>query len=269
MLRKLYYKFSPRGRRFVRRLYFLPNDFISLFCRTKDELVPPKGKTNVGRGDFIKIGDKFFNDIIDTCNLSESARILDIGSGIGRIARPFTRFLNSDGEYRGFDILENEMKWCNKRYADFPAFSFNCYEVKNDLYLPKAKILADKFVFPYNDNYYDLAIVISVFTHLQTAATTNYFNQIGRILKKGGFCYASFFIANSDIKCELFPYVFDDYCLHNTRVKNANVAYRNKFIKEIASKSGLEIIQEKKGWWHQGKPGVGFDFQDILILKKL
>ena len=70
----------------ARRIYYLPKDIICrLFLKT-DNLVPPKGMTFVGSGNFALIGDKFFKHILDTTNINSNEKILDIGCGIGRIA---------------------------------------------------------------------------------------------------------------------------------------------------------------------------------------
>jgi len=38
-------------------------------------------------------------------NLQPDQQVLDIGSGIGRIARALTTYLSKDGQYRGFDVI--------------------------------------------------------------------------------------------------------------------------------------------------------------------
>jgi hypothetical protein len=37
----------------------------------------------------------------------------------------------------------------------------------------------------------------------------------------------------------------------------------------MAKNSGFDIIKEKTGWWKNQNPKSAFDFQDIVILKKL
>ncbi len=268
MFRKLYYNLSPLGRRIVRRVFYFPYDFVALF-RDKSNLVPAKGKANIGRGDFVKTGDKFFNDICKHSNIQPDFKILDIGVGLGRIARPFTNYLNNKGIYTGFDILQNDVEWCKKKYSQFPQFNFDHFAIRNDLYLPNGKIDAQEFTFPYPENYYNLVIAISVFTHIQTPALENYLKQIKLVLKPTGVCYASFFLTDISQKYSLFPIEYDKYCLHNSKLKNANVAYRSDYLYELVASLGFEILSIKKGWWKTGSPINEFDFQDIIILKNI
>ncbi len=126
MFRKFYYSFGPITRRFIRRLYYFPYDFLCLVFGKRNKLVPPKEKINVGRGDFEAVGDKFFKDIVETCKISPQMHILDVECGIGRLARPFTEYLNKNGYYHGFDILEEDIKWCQKQYSKYQNLIWLC-----------------------------------------------------------------------------------------------------------------------------------------------
>lgn len=268
MLRKIYYKLHPNGRRLIRRLYFLPIDIWIALSGKRRQLVPPKGLSFVGSGDFVKIGNKFFNHINTTCKIRTDSKILDIGCGIGRIAKPYTTYLTKDGEYRGFDILNCGINWCNNKYEKYPNFNFDYFPMKNDLYNLSTKEQASSFVFPYSVGTYDLALLVSVFTHMQKEEVENYFSEIGKVLKPEGYCYATFFLTEKSKTSEMFPFAFDDYCLHNLKVKDANVAYNKDYIYKIAKQNSLEVAQEHIGWWHSDKKNQEVDYQDIIIFKK-
>jgi SAM-dependent methyltransferase len=269
MLRKLYFRLSPKGRRIARRIYFFPHDLIHRSFRKSDYLVPPKGMTFVGSGNFELMGDKFFKHIVETTQIKSDSSILDIGSGIGRIARPFSKYLDKKGEYIGFDIIDYGIKWCKKKYQKFSNFRFDFYPLKNDLYNLSAQASAAEFVFPYPKEKFDLVILVSVFTHMQKDEVENYFYQISSVLKKDSFCYASFFILERGKKSEFFSYDFGDYHLHDLKVKNANVAYDMDFILSTASRCGLTLQKYFPGWWISGYKPDTCDFQDIVIFKKI
>ena len=43
-------------------------------------------------------------------------RVLDVGCGIGRMARPLAGYLTGDGSYDGFDVNREGIRWCTRRY---------------------------------------------------------------------------------------------------------------------------------------------------------
>ncbi|MEJ5268125.1 MAG: class I SAM-dependent methyltransferase [Bacteroidales bacterium] len=267
-LRKIYYFIPFELRNLIRLIFAIPNDIKYIFARKKN-LVPPKRLRNIGKGDFLEIGNKFFNHIIENTKINPKTKVLEIGCGCGRISAPFTKFLEKPGRYTGFDILPSPIKWCKKNYSEYEIFEFDYYPIKNDLYNPYGKISAAEFKFPYPENTFDLIISISVFTHMQKNETENYFSQIPKLLKTSGILYASFFILSNKQKSDFFPYDNGDILLHNKIVPSANVAYRLDYIEKLAVINGLKISKIEEGWWKFGKKIENFiDFQDILIFEK-
>ena len=77
-----------------------------------------------GSGDFLKIGNQIVDDIKKHNIISSSSNVLDIGSGIGRIAVPLTQIIK-DGQYEGFDIIQSGVRWCEKHITKHhPNFHF-------------------------------------------------------------------------------------------------------------------------------------------------
>ncbi len=275
LIRTLYYQLQPKQRRLARRLVFFPIDLIDTVLNKRPPLVPQKGKIFTGQGNFVADGNKMLQDIISTCTLKPEHHILDIGCGIGRLARPLTEFLSVDGSYQGFDVVPDGIKWCEKQYKKYPNFTFTHIPLTNDLYNLNSKHKATEFVFPYNDKCFDLVILTSVFTHMQPEEVKNYMQEISRVLKPDGHCFATFFVIDQDSESYLdkasepfFPYRFGDYFLHDKRVKNANIAYRISFIEKIAEIAGLSIKQFNQGWWAGRDADACMNFQDVIILRK-
>jgi SAM-dependent methyltransferase len=271
VLRKIFYLLNPRQRRYLRRLWFLPVDVFS----KREYLVPPKGMIYTGAGDFIKIGDKLADRIIRECGFNPDEKILDVGCGIGRIARPFTKFIDNEGAYFGFDIVSTGVRWCKQHYKEFRNFDFKYVEVANDLYNTDAETNDWTFRFPYESNFFDLVVSISVFTHMQTRGVENYLREISRVLKTGKCCFATFFIMNEERKIKFesghsfFKYKDGDQYLHDARVRDANVAYDFDALDRIAATTGLKIKLFEKGWWNNEKPDEAFDFQDVVVFQKM
>jgi SAM-dependent methyltransferase len=249
----------------------LPVDIFS----KRETLVPPKGMIYTGAGDFIKVGDKFVNRIIRECAFEPDDKVLDVGCGMGRIARPFTKFLDAVGQYHGFDVVLTGIEWCRKNYAAFKNFDFKYIEISNDLYNTKARLKDWEFRFPYESNYFDLVVSISVFTHMQPRGLENYLHEISRVLKTGNYCFGTFFIMNEERKLRFesgnsfLKHRDGDTYLHDARVRDANVAYDFDTLNKIAETAGLKIVRFEKGWWNEEKPEEEFDFQDVLVFQKM
>ncbi len=275
LLRSLYYRLRPKQRRLIRRWFFFPVDLLDLLFHRRMPLVPPKGKIFTGQGDFVDAGNTFLKNFLDTCNLQRHHHILDVGCGIGRVARPLAGFLEQGGRYEGFDIVREGIDWCKKHYLDYSNFSFKYVPLHNDLYNLSSELPAKAFRFPYPDQDFDLVVFTSVFTHMQPEAVKNYLDETFRVLKPGGHCFATFFLITKTSESYLdqspnsfFPYRYDDYFLHNNRVKDANIAYRYAYIKRMVEQSGLTVKSFHEGWWAGKNQEACMNFQDVLIMTR-
>lgn len=275
ILRKLYYSVGPKTRRIVRRLFYLPGDLIDALRRKR--FVPAKGSNYTGAGDFIAIGDKFVDLARRETKVATSAKVLDIGSGLGRIARPLAGYLDNQGSYYGFDVVPEGINWCRKQYREFKNFHFQFIPLKNDLYNRKLTLNASEFVFPYDDNVFDLAFSVSVFTHMQVDGVNRYLNEAARVLKEGQYMIATFFIIydtwNEHEKSSfrtMFPFRFDGFYLHHSTVKDANVAFDLNTLTKLVENAGFRIASNFPGWWNNEKSkNERFDYQDVLIFEKV
>jgi 2-polyprenyl-3-methyl-5-hydroxy-6-metoxy-1,4-benzoquinol methylase len=88
-------------------------DQVDIFSGRRERLVPPERMNFVGDGDFKEIGGEFLDYFIRLGGLNSGDKVLDIGCGLGRMARPLVPFLDPDkeGEYHGFDIVPNGISW--------------------------------------------------------------------------------------------------------------------------------------------------------------
>lgn len=275
LFRKFYYWLGPRQRRLFRRVFFFPIDFVEGLLARRPPLVPPRGKIFVGQGNFVQIGDTLLKHFIDLCGLQAHQRVLDVGCGIGRIARPLAGYLNEKGSYEGFDIVEEGIEWCRRHYAHYPNFRFLHTPLENDLYNLSTDQKASGFRFPYGDNEFDLVILTSVFTHMQPEDVAHYLKEIRRVMKPTGRCFATFFIITPESEKHLdasarpfFPNRYGHYFLHDPRVKDANIAYRQEYLGQLFSDAGLQPLQFHPGWWAGLPQNQCINFQDVMILGK-
>ena len=278
-LRKTYYALPPQYRFLARRLAYLPIDILESLTRKRLLMTPPRGMIYTGSGDFVKAGNWWRHFFVEQAGLQPAHRVLDVGSGIGRIARGLTFFIKNTegGTYDGFDAIKLGVDWCTKNISSqHPNFRFQYVPLENDLYRNDGQNAA-QFTFPYPDDSFDFVILTSVFTHMLPDEVERYLSEIQRIMKKGGTCVATFFILNTQTRDILksktdfhFPHDYGHYALMDDKVKAANVAFDTAFLEKTIAQSRLTISKKIDGFWRLGKrENDVHDFQDVLILKKI
>ncbi len=231
--------------------------------------VPPKRKTFIGGGDFIAVGDAFF-ETLKRHGLTPEMDVLDVGSGQGRMARPMTDFLK--GRYEGFDIDRSGVEWCQRQYKDVPNFTFHHADVFNARYNKSGQVAAKDFVFPFEDNSFDLVFLTSVFTHMFKDDVENYLAEIARVLKPGGKCLVTWFLLDEISRQSQHPVMQFKYevdAVSKTTVKSnpeAAIAFDLDFVRELYDKCGLGIQDIEHGKW--GRPDSTYDLQDLVIAIK-
>lgn len=269
--RKLFYAMPPAWRFATRRLYFLPLDTWEALTGQRDGLTPPRGMIYTGGGDFRQSGEQSVANFQVLCDLQPHHSVLDIGSGIGRIALPLTRFLSENGRYEGFDVVKKGVDWCQQQItARFPNFQFRYISLENDLYRSDGGS-ASNFRFPYPDASFDFAVANSVFTHMLPDEVDNYIGELYRVLRPGGFCYLTFFLFDEKTAWPEgfeFPFDYTHYRLMDDEVKSANVAFEEKHLREMVERHSLQVRHLCYGYWRGLSKTNCKDFQDILVLQK-
>ena len=120
--------------------------------RPPEEISPAFAK-----GDrFEIIGRKHVDTFRKLCDLKPDDWVLDVGCGIGRMAVPFTTFLNEQGSYQGFDIVPKWIEWCQNAITPrYPNFRFQVADVYNEFYNPTGSYTAANYAFPYQSGVFD------------------------------------------------------------------------------------------------------------------
>jgi len=187
------------------------------------------------------------------------------------MARPLVDFL-AGGSYNGFDISETGINWSQENYVDVPAFTFQHVPVFNKRYNPKGTVKASEFIFPYDDDQFDLVFLTSVFTHMFKDDVANYLKQISRVLKPGGKALITWFLLNdasrkADAPFFTFAFDFDDVS-KTTTPKNpeAALAFDETFVRNLYEKFGLKIETAEYGTWSD--PNSPYQLQDMIVASK-
>jgi SAM-dependent methyltransferase len=201
--------------------------------------------------DYHKTGQDQVDFLRELCGLQHDSHVLDIGCGVGRLAVPLTTALSRRGRYNGFDVMPYMIDWCDRNIAAFhPNFTFTHADVQTSIGHDSGIDAAD-YVFPYEDNTFDLAYAGSLFTHLTTDGATNYLNQVTRVLKPGGVFVATWNMFNSDTEAlvpgrslrQVWPYEHGEYRLKDEVHPESNVAFDEVWLRPQYTKAGLRILE--------------------------
>jgi SAM-dependent methyltransferase len=242
-------RLPPRWRRSALRLMYLPADLLDTVLGRREELVPPRGLLGVGAGDYKATGEQFLAFLREHCGLVPGSRVLDFGCGIGRMAVPMTRFLE-DGTYDGVDVSAADMRWCrrhiSRRYSNF---RFHTSAVHHREYNPGGSLRALDDRLPFEDGSFDVVLASSLFTHLLTAETEHYLDEVARVLAEGGTAFVSFFLLNEEsralIEAKACGFRFETSVgrayLHDPRNPEGAVAYDEPFILDALRSRGLTV----------------------------
>jgi SAM-dependent methyltransferase len=231
-----------------------------------DPLIPPRRLQFVGAGDFAAVGDEFLGHLVDRAGLTPTSDVLDVGCGIGRVARPLAGFLTS-GTYAGFDVDPRGIEWCRSRYpAD--RFTFTLADLHNLRYNPGGTQSARAYRFPYDDDAFDVAFMTSVVTHLQAPEAEHYLAEAIRVLRPGGRLLATFFLLDDESRAAMrdlrTPLTFHDpdqeVAVADPSLPEEAVAYDERWVRER-----LDVRSIDPGTWRGNPSPPARSYQDIVI----
>jgi SAM-dependent methyltransferase len=260
----------------IRRLYY--EDNLDWLLNWRTDLMPPKRMiTGNERASFKIVGEEFFRYFIELCNLQPNVRVLDVGSGAGRMAIPLTKYLNDEGSYEGFDVIPHNVYWCQRKITPkHPNFRFHIADIYNKTYNQEGEYRASTYRFPYEDGSFDFVFLTSVFTHLLPLDLEQYLSEIARALKPNGKCLITYFLLNRESLANIeaskqstiaFHYRFENYRIKNKDIPEEAIAYDEEFIRELYRKYRLRIVEPVHyGAWCGREKHLSF--QDIIIADK-
>ena len=131
-------------------------------------LINPEGNILTG---YTK--EKFWDFEVKIEGLNQDTIFLDIGCGIGRIAKWVSPLIK---EYYGVDFSTEMIKKAKEIFKDHKNVNFF---VNNGIDLE------------FEDNKFDVVYVFLLFQHMTKENTLNYIKEVYRILKKGGIFFAN------------------------------------------------------------------------------
>jgi len=224
---------------------------------------------------FLSIGDSLVADLRELAGFSPDSRLLDIGSGYGRLAHAIFRTGTFRGSYVGMEILKAHSEWCALNIGALDdRFRFLHLDVANKRYNPGGKIDPATIVFPFDAGSFDIVCLTSVFTHMFEADILGYLRDIRRMLAPGGVCYATFFLLNESWRAqhEKGKCGYDLRFEWNGHARYMNekdplhaIGYDESWLAESARAIGMEIRRIRLGGW-AGRKNCP-QYQDVVIFR--
>jgi SAM-dependent methyltransferase len=257
-------------------LTYAPLDLWDTVRGKSDPLIPGRRKIFIGGPEYRKVGDEFFELFKNIGKVTPKDRILDIGCGIGRMARPFVGFLDPKrGRYDGFDIDRDGVGWCAVHYLDYPHFRFQWANIYNKFYNPRGCVQPDEFVFPYADGSFDFAFATSVLTHMYPGSISHYLKEVSRVLAPTGRALLTAFLWNDESRDlvaqgkSIFPFHdTGDLVVKDPLIPEEAIAIRQGDWEKWLCDAGLEMDGSVHwGAWCGREKHVSC--QDIALVRKV
>jgi SAM-dependent methyltransferase len=256
----------------LRRLLLLPKDGADLLLGRRKDLVPLRYSNRfVGDGDFVAVGDEFLKYFVDLGGLRPTHRVLDVGSGIGRMARALTKYLTG-GSYEGIDIVPQGIDWCRRNVSQrYPNFRFQLADIRNLMYNPRGKFEAAEYQFPFGDADFDFTYLTSVFTHMRKREMEHYLLEITRTLRPNGRCLVTYFLLNDESRALIeadrssldFKYPLDGCWTKDEDVPETAVAFDEEYIRKLYHDLGFTVETVRHGSWCGRQEYLSY--QDIIV----
>jgi SAM-dependent methyltransferase len=238
--------------------------------RQRDPLTPPRRLAFVGSGDFRAAGEELRELFANLGALRPQDDVLDVGSGVGRVAVGLTGWLQ--GRYEGIDVVPRGIEWCQRAITPrYPNFRFQVADLYNRHYNPVGRFSASEYRFPFEDESFDFVVLTSVFTHLLPDARDNYISEIARVLRPNGYCFATFFLLDDEARRRVhdgrdgvnFRFEREGYWTNNQRIPEAAIAFEETAVRGEFERNELGIAEVRHGSWSGRDDGIGW--QDIVV----
>jgi SAM-dependent methyltransferase len=232
----------------------------------RDPLVPPRRLQKYGRGEWTESGDATLRWLLDLAGLKPDSRVLDVGCGTGRVARPLVGFLDG-GSYAGFDVDREAIGWCRRAYRRHGNAHFVRADLFHARFHPGGAHSAAEYRFPYDDASFDLVVATSVFPHLLEQEAAHYLAESARVLAPGGHLLATFFVldehSRSVIAGDRATFPFLDADQHVAVVSEEHPDDAVAYDAEWLAAAFVGTIDVNRGTWRGEDEGL--DLLDVVV----
>ncbi|MEJ7764310.1 MAG: class I SAM-dependent methyltransferase [Acidimicrobiales bacterium] len=202
--------------------------------------------------DVFQEGQFMVRQFVDRGWVGEGARILELGSGVGRNTIGFKDQVYFES-YDGIDVDAEMVSWCVDNVAT-PAVRFHHANLFSAVYNPFG-LPVTEYRLPFADNSTTFSLGISVFSHLLRKDAAHYAAELGRVTEGGGLACHTFFLLDH-IQSRLgdrwtFAHEVDGCWVENPKYPEAAVAYWEKDVTAMFARHGLHIVDVLDKHLHQ------------------
>lgn len=231
------------------------------------------------RKDFCAIGEGIIGNMVRQGFIRPDYTLLDVGCGLGRLARPLVKILNDRGSYTGLDVTRSSIEWCRQAYSAYQRFTFHHIDVFNMHYNPRGVVRAHEYHFKLANNTFDFAWSTSLFTHMLILDVDHYLVEMARVLKPGGRCWNTFLLLD-DISGPLvrplegrrslvsLPHPIEGGLTHDLADPEEQIAFYLDRVRAAYTAAGLEIEDIRFGPWSGRADNIRAGRQDVIIGRK-
>ncbi len=244
-----------------------------------NRFIPTPGDKEIYTGgksdDFLQIGVDTLRSLIRHANVNPASKILEIGSGMGRIALPLTQWLEGEGEYVGVEIVKDGVAGMvpEKHRRAIRSFPFPAPRHLQRI-LQSARKKEDRRPVA-AEKHFDTAIFCSVFTHLIDSDVDAYLKLLSKHMASGGLLWGTWFIMDEEARRlvregkSTLKFILDDsktFFLDAERKSTVAVAYDPDYVRQLLQSHGFAIEHLDKGLWCQRDLPWG-GYQDLIVAR--
>ena len=202
--------------------------------------------------DVFEHGQALVRRFVDRGWVGERARVLELGSGVGRNAVALKDQVQLES-YDGIDVDGEMVAWCRDHVAT-AAVRFHHADLYSAIYNPSGRPVTS-YRLPADDSSMTFTVGVSVFSHLVPRDASHYAAELGRVTAPGGFACHTFFLLDH-IQPLLgdrwtFAHQADGCRLENPKYPEAAVAYHQADVVAMFAAHGLELVEVLDTELHQ------------------
>ena len=240
--------------------------------RVAPPLPPESLRGGVGPGDFWLRGFETASAISKASDLPRARRVVELGSGLGRVALPLLSAMPSEARYCGYDVAQPYVDWCKQEFAAATQAEFLHIDLANSQYNPRGSRGAHRARIPEKSGSVDMVFAVSLLTHLVPKEIGRYLAEASRMLRDGGTFFCTLFLVDEQTTPLIEAH--ETYPKFTTKIRHGylanpespgeGVAVDRTWFFDRAERAGLYGRKTQLGGWR----GTDSYYQDIVVLRK-